>query len=106
MTPETAAALFWWMRNGLYFELGLDRRDDVLLTSYQDMLATPSSAMQRICQFLGLHVPTGAHRAHLAARRRVGTRQLDIDPRVRALCDQLQDRLDEALRCQREGAAA
>src|SRR5579864_600123 len=45
MTPETAAALFWWIRNGLYFEAGLDRREDVLLASYQDMLSAPVVAM-------------------------------------------------------------
>ena len=32
---------------------GLDRRDDVLLASYQDMLATPVAAMQAICSVPG-----------------------------------------------------
>ena len=68
MTAETAAALFWWIRNGLYFEPGLDRRDDVLLASYQDMLATPVEAMQAICTFLGLDYRACADRAHLASR--------------------------------------
>jgi hypothetical protein len=105
MTAETAAALFWWLRNGLYFETGLDRRDDVLLASYQDMLATPVAAMQAICTFLGL-----AYRPalieHISPRGPGGAKPLDIDPRVRALCDQLQGRLDETLRGQRDGAAA
>ncbi len=105
MTAATAAALFWWIRNGLYFETGLDRRDDVLLASYQDMLATPVEAMQSICTFLGL-----AYRPalieHISPRGPGGAKPLDIDPRVRALCDQLRGRLDETLRAQREGAAA
>ena len=105
MTAETAAALFWWIRNGLYFETGLDRRDDVLLASYQDVLATPVEAMQSICTFLRL-----AYRPalieHISPRGPGSPLQLDIDPRVRALCDHLQDRLDEALRGQRDGAAA
>ena len=105
MTAETAAALFWWIRNGLYFETGLDRRDDVLLASYQDMLATPVVAMQAICTFLGL-----AYRPalieHISPRGPGGAKLLDLDPRVRALCDQLQGRLDETLRSQRDGAAA
>jgi hypothetical protein len=105
MTPETAAALFWWIRNGLFFETGLDRRDDVLLASYQDMLATPVIAMQAICQFLGLaYRPTLIE--HISPRGPGSPRRLDIDPRVRALCDHLQDRLDETLRSQRDGAAA
>jgi Sulfotransferase family len=105
MTAETAAALFWWIRNGLYFETGLDRRDDVLLASYQDMLATPVAAMQSICTFLDLTYRP-ALIEHIAPRGRGSPRPLDLDPRVRALCDHLQDRLDEALRSQRDGAAA
>ena len=105
MTAETAAALFWWMRNGLYFETGLDRRDDVLLASYQDMLATPVDSMQSICTFLGLTYRP-ALVEHISPRGAGRARQLDIDPRVRALCDHLQDRLDEAMRGQRDGAAA
>ncbi len=105
MTAETAASLFWWLRNGLYFDLGFDRRDDVLLASYQDMLATPVAAMQAICSFLSLDYRPALDRAHLAARP-FFPRPLDIDPRVRALCDQLASRLDETLRSQRDGAAA
>jgi Sulfotransferase family len=105
MTAETAASLFWWVRNGLYFEIGLDRRDDVLLASYQDMLAAPVTAMQAICRFLVL-----AYRPalveHISPRGPGNARRLEIDPRVRALCDHLEDRLDEALRRQRDGAAA
>jgi hypothetical protein len=105
MTAETAAALFWWIRNGLYFETGLDRRDDVLLASYQDMLATPVEAMQAICRFLGLGYRP-ALIEHISPRGPGGTRPLDLDPRVRALCENLQARLDESLRSQRDGAAA
>ena len=89
MTAETAAALFWWIRNGLYFEIGLDRRDDVLLASYQDMLATPVEAMQSICTFLGLEYRP-ALIEHISPRGPGSPRPIDIDPRVRALCDHLQ----------------
>ena len=84
---------------------GLDRRDDVLLASYQDMLASPAPAMQAICRFLRLEYRP-ALIEHIAPRGPGGARPLDIDPRVRVLCDQLQSRLDEALRRQRDGRAA
>jgi len=105
MSAETAAALFWWMRNGLFFETGLDRRDDVLLASYQDMLATPAPAMQEICDFLGLEYRP-ALIEHISPRGPGGARPLEIDPRARALCDHLQSRLDDALRHQRDRRAA
>ena len=85
MTPESAAALFWWVRNSLYFELGLDRRNDVLLTSYQDMLATPAPAMRHICRFLGFEFRP-ALIEHIAPRASGGGRPLELDPRVRLLC--------------------
>jgi Sulfotransferase family len=105
MTPETAAALMWWMRNGLYFELGLDTRNDVLLASYQDLLHDPPGAMGAICSFLDLPYRPGLV-AHLRAPSPGGPRRLDIDPRVRLLCDQLAVRLDDVQRRHRQQWAA
>lgn len=104
MTPETAAALFWWVRNGLYFDTGLDRRDDVLLASYEDLLADPQEAMSAICAFIGLAYRP-AFIAHIAPRSPKRA-PLAIDDRVRTLCDELQARLDDALRSQRQRRAA
>ena len=42
MTPESASALFWYVRNSLLFELGLDRRDDVTVFSYDALVRDPS----------------------------------------------------------------
>ena len=39
LSPHDAAALFWWMRNSMYFSQGLDKRDDAVLVSYQKLLA-------------------------------------------------------------------
>jgi hypothetical protein len=104
MTPETAAALFWWVRNGLYFELGLDRRADVILASYEGLLADPQAGMGAICAFLGMEYRPELV-AHIAPRNS-GRAALPIDGRVRHLCDQLQERLDATLREQRQSRAA
>jgi len=104
MTAETAAALFWWMRNGLFFEMGLDRRSDVMLASYTDLLARPRPAMNAICRFLDLEFRDEMV-AHIAPRAPARSRPLDIDPRARMLCDALQERLDQALGEQRWRAA-
>jgi hypothetical protein len=104
MTAETAAALLWWMRNGLYFEIGLDKRDDVRLASYQDFLTDPKAAMSSVCGFLDLEY-RHALVAHIESRAS-GSRPQEIDARVRVLCDQLQVRLDDALRAQHRGRAA
>jgi len=92
MDPASAAALFWYVRNRLVFELGLDRRSDVLLVSYDAVVARPEPELRRLCAFLNVpwtpHLATG-----ITARERPVTR-LDIHPAIRARCDQLASALD------------
>ncbi|MFY1651424.1 hypothetical protein ACN27J_11085 [Solwaraspora sp. WMMB762] len=91
MDRHTAAALFWYVRNTLYFRLGLDRRDDVLLSSYDALIADPAGQISRLCDFLGI-----AYRPDLSAHiapRTPARQPLPIDPAVRTLCDELTARL-------------
>ncbi len=101
MTPETGAALFWLVRNSLYFDLGLAGRRDVALVSYEAFLRDPESEMRWLCAFLGL-----AFRPEMVAHVRPGQggggRPPGIDPAVLARCRDLQGRLDAAWRRQRE----
>lgn len=95
MTPESAAALFWYVRNSLYFELGLHERGDVALSAYEALLADPESEMRRLCDFLDL--PWGPRLiAHFRAHPSSAPPPLPLDPRIRARCDALQARLDAA----------
>jgi hypothetical protein len=95
MSPASAAALFWYVRNNLYFDLGLDRRGDVLLSSYDALVADPEAGTRRMASFLGL-----AWDRDLAdhIERRDGGRPapVELDPRVRRLCDDLEERLAAA----------
>lgn len=96
MTPATAAALFWYARNSLYFELSLDRRDDVFLSSYDAFVAAPQQVTQRICAFLEL--PWRPSLCAHVQRRHPERPRLPIDPAARDLCDALGARLDWAAR--------
>lgn len=93
MTPATAAAMFWVLRNRLFFTLGLDRRSEVLLTSYEGFISEPDVAMRRVCDHLRFPFRPELT-AHVEARESPHTTALEIDPRVRRLCDELQARLD------------
>jgi hypothetical protein len=100
MSAASAAALFWLVRNRLYFERGLDRRPDVLLVSYDAALRDPASELRRICGFLGFpYRPELA--AHIAPRPPATAGPLAVDARVRACCEELAARLDAAHRRQR-----
>ena len=94
MTAASAAALFWVVRNSLYFDLGLDRRSDVLLSSYDALVADPATAMHQLCRFLGVEW-TPRLAAHVAPRQ-PRLPALDLDPRIRAACDELTQRLEHA----------
>lgn len=95
VTQETAAALLWYARNSLYFDLALDRRpEDVFLCCYDALVGDPEGLTRRICDFLGL-----PWRPALSAHIRPRTpprRPLVIDPDARALCDDMMARLDAA----------
>ena len=95
LTPESGAALFWYVRNMLFFELGLDRRPDVALTSYGGLLADPEAEMGRLCAFLGFGYRPELV-GHVAARPPALRRDLALHPVLRRRCDELLERLDEA----------
>jgi Sulfotransferase family len=95
MRPLEAAALFWYVRNRLYFELGLADRADVLLVSYDAMVADPEAEMRRLCAFLDFSYDRRLI-AHIAPREAAGAPPLDIDPRIRARCEELTAQLEAA----------
>jgi hypothetical protein len=97
MDPYTAAALFWYVRNDLYFRLGLDRRDDVLLVAYDDVVSDPPAATRRVCAFLELpYRPEFAAGVAATSTPAAHGGRLPVDAAVRALCDELTARLREA----------
>ncbi len=99
MSAESGAALFWWLRNQLFFDLGLDARTDVVLASYEATVEDPEAAIGRVCAFLGF--PYRPELAEHIDRRAAGSRPpLPIDARVRELCTDLEDRLAAAYRAE------
>jgi hypothetical protein len=95
MTAASASALFWYVRNSFYFELELDRRSDVLPVSYDAFVGDPEAEMRVVCRFLGVPWRT-AIIAHVQTRGASRRSRLPLDPRIRELCDGLQERLDRS----------
>ncbi len=93
MTPESASALFWYLRNDLYFSTGLHRRDDVVLVSYDAFLAAPEATMRALSSRIGFRYRQALVEG-IAPRGAARPEQLQLDPRVRELCDEMQMRLD------------
>lgn len=94
LSPESAAALFWFVRNSLYFELGLHERDDIALVSYERFVAEPETSMRELAAFAGFAFDPSLV-AHVDPRW-AGVAPLELDPRVRDRCDELEARLAAA----------
>ena len=93
LSPASASALFWCVRNAILLERGLADRDDVAVVSYDRLVADPAPAMTDICRFLGFEYDDRLIEG--IEQRSAGTRDpLPIDPRIRARCDEIGERLD------------
>lgn len=53
-SAETGAALYWLFYNRLFFDLGLDEHDRLLLVQYERIVQSPSRSMTAIAEFLGI----------------------------------------------------
>ena len=94
MNPYDAAALFWWARTSLYFDLGLDARADVRLCSYERLVAGPEATMRSLYDFVGVPYPDQPITDRIHGESARLRRDCRYQPRGRALCDELLERLD------------
>ena len=105
MTPASASALFWYVRNHLLFDLALTDRSDVVVISYRDLVKDPRHAIEPVLNLLGLRYSDELI-AHIDRRESSGAPKppLEIDPRIRAICSALEDRLDAVARAHHQRA--
>jgi hypothetical protein len=93
MHPYDAAALFWYVRNRFFFDLGLERHADVLPLRYEELLRDPSGRIEGIYRFVG--VPPSRRGVALVRPER-GNRGIELSADIEALCSGLLQRLDRA----------
>ena len=93
MTDASANALFWYYRNQLLFDLGLERDARVLVMRYEDLTRQPRATLERVGSFLRIDVTERMQRVVRPEPTKRGS-ELDILPDVRALCEVMLARLD------------
>lgn len=100
MSPYDAAALFWFARNQLFYELQLNQNSRVLMCRYEDLVTQPNQVMRRIYQFVEVHYSdvnswevhlNSVHKGHL----------VQLSPEIEKLCNDLLIRLDNTYRNQK-----
>ena len=93
MSGSDAHALFWYVRNRIYFEQNLDSHDRVMLCGYEDFVEAPEARLREIYAFIGCDFP-GAHLVRGVHTRSVKSRPLEnLSEPVAELCDELQAQL-------------
>lgn len=95
LTIEEGAALFWWMRNSILWDRELIDDERVLVVRYEDLVTDPGLHGRRLFDFLGVHFEESF--VSDATARSVRDEPLTgLSDEIRALCDHMQLRLDDA----------
>jgi hypothetical protein len=92
---EEAGALFWYLRNRFFLDLGLDREPRVLLVRYEDLVAGGEEPFREIFEFAGC-AWNPAFTADVFASSVGKDRFPALGDETRAACDALQAGLDRA----------
>ncbi|PZN34132.1 MAG: hypothetical protein DIU71_03350 [Proteobacteria bacterium] len=94
MNPHDAAALFWYVRNRLFFDLGLEHLRAVLPLRYESLVGDPVAMMERVYDHVGLRGPMEDQIRDVHGASVNKGAGLEISPDVQALCAGLNERLD------------
>lgn len=99
LSVNDGAALMWYIRNRLFYNLGLDQNSRVRLFQYEAFVSNPSIEMKSISEYVGCHftgkMVENVHSKSLGKRKRP-----EIASDIENLCEGLREQLDESYRKQ------
>lgn len=90
LSPLDAAALFWWARNRLYFDLELRRDERIRILRYERTCDHTQDVVESLSGYLGITLPTGKIVSKTRAQSR-SERDSGLHPDVERLCRELWD---------------
>lgn len=95
LDAPSRVALFWYLRNSVYFAQGLDKYDNSLLLYYETFVEDPFHWTRFLCHWMGLRYSRRlcAH-VHAVSVRKASPPLLH--PSVRRLCEAMLERLERA----------
>lgn len=94
MSPYDAAALFWFVRNSLYFDLNLDEDPRVILLKYEDFVVEPEKHMRAIYRQVGQEYPATSIASIVHSNSIKKGKDIEFSPDVEAIVRELQDKLE------------
>jgi hypothetical protein len=96
MNPHDAAALFWWVRNSFFFELGLDANPALRSCRYEELVMDPAATLDALYHWIGLPRPTSTVLPDISASSIGRGDDVSFSPPIADLCDALFRRLCDA----------
>jgi hypothetical protein len=92
MSLLEANAVMWYLRNGLFFDLGADVRPDVMLVRYEDIVADPQGQFDPVFRFIGTPTPDDLDDVVRGGQERRRAEPL-LSNEIREACEALHQRL-------------
>ena len=100
-----AAALFWYVRNSLFFNLSLERERRVMMCRYDDLVFNPLLMMKKIYRFMDCPFP-GEKIVEEVSTNSVGKgKAINLNEEIEKLCKKMLDNLDLIYRQRKEAPA-
>ena len=94
MNLHDAAALFWFVRNIFFFELELDKRSDISIIKYEDLVQYPFEVMEEVYRKIGFSFP-GEKLVKDVKVSSIGKgSQVTLSKEIEWLCNGLLEKLD------------
>jgi hypothetical protein len=94
MAPNDAAALFWYVRNKLYFDTNLVKHPRARLYNYETLVKHPVTILRSIYAFVEQPYPGDQIVQHIHAESLTKGQSFPLSPAIDALCAGLMQRLD------------
>lgn len=94
MSALDAAALFWYARNSLYFDMDLPNHPQVMISRYEDMVHDPRTQLRAIYRFAHQPFPEAILRHPIKSSSVGKGEHVQILPEIEQLCQSMLARLD------------
>ncbi len=100
MDPHDAAALFWFARNSLFFDLELQKDPRIMLCCYEDLVLDPEKYVRNMYQRAGQVYPAMNITAEVHSNSRRKGRDIALSPEIERIAQEMQNKLEAAYRIQ------
>ncbi|MDL1979634.1 MAG: sulfotransferase domain-containing protein [Deltaproteobacteria bacterium] len=94
MNPFDAAALFWVVRNSLFFDLNLDKHPDVMMCKYEELVSNPLRNVKKIYEFMSHDFPRDNIVAEVNSNSLGKGENIKLTPEIDRLCNELLEKLN------------